>query len=93
MPFHNLLATLREETMLSQKPTPTSDEVLGWNLDDGPWMYRLVRPSEALGDWRDLSDDIEYQRVLQSLRQGEGDLVLMHVSPQKPSWCERQGHC
>lgn len=85
MPFHNLLATLREETMLSQKLTPTSNEVLGWTLDDGPWMYRLVSPSEILGDWLDLSDEVEYQRILQSLRQGEWELVLMHVSLHKLS--------
>mgnify|MGYP001600049516 CR=1 FL=1 len=84
MPFHNLLATLREETMLSQKPAPTSTEVLGWTVGDGPWMYRLIAPSEAPGDWLELSDEIEYQRVLQSLRQGA--LVLMHVSLHKPSW-------
>lgn len=76
---------LREETMLSLKPTPTGDEVLGWTLDDGPWMYRLVPLSETLGDWLDLSDDVEYQRVLQGLRQGEGDLVMMHVSLHKLS--------
>ncbi|OAF57066.1 hypothetical protein VC83_05824 [Pseudogymnoascus destructans] len=78
MPFYNLLATLREETIISQNPTPTSDEVLGCTLDGGPWMYRLARPPEALGGWLDLSDKVEYQRVLQSLRKGEGDLVLMH---------------
>ncbi|OBT68227.1 hypothetical protein VE03_02249 [Pseudogymnoascus sp. 23342-1-I1] len=77
-PFHNLLAMLREETMLSQKPTPTGEEVLGWTLEDGPWMYRLVPPSETPGDWLELSDEVKYQRLLQSLRQGERDLVLMH---------------
>lgn len=71
--------------MLSLKPTPTGDEVLGWTLDDGPWMYKLVPPSETPGDWLDLSDDVEYQRVLQGVRQGEGDLVLMHVSLHKLS--------
>lgn len=64
MPFNNLLATLREETMLSRKSTPKIDEVLGWTLDDGPWMYRLIRPSGALGNWLDLSDGVEYQKVL-----------------------------
>ncbi|KFY73598.1 hypothetical protein V499_06329 [Pseudogymnoascus sp. VKM F-103] len=78
VPFYNLLATLREKTMIPQKPTPTSDEVLSRALDGGPWMYRLVRPSEALGEWLSLSDEVEYHTVLQSLRKGEGDLVLMH---------------
>lgn len=89
VPFYNLLATLREETMIPQKPTPTSDEVLSRALDGGPWMYRLVRPSEALGEWLSLSDEVEYQTVLQSLRKGEGDLVLMHVSLHNGG--ERQG--
>lgn len=75
-PFHEVLAMLREETILSLKPTPTGDEVLGWTLDDGPWMYKLVPPLETPG---------EYQRVLQGLRQGGGDLVLMHVSLHKLS--------
>jgi hypothetical protein len=80
MPFHNFLATVRDETMISQKSTPTGDEVVGHTLDSGPWMYRLVQPSEAPGGWLDLSDEVEYQGVLQSLRKGEGDLALMHVS-------------
>ncbi|OBT45834.1 hypothetical protein VE00_03841 [Pseudogymnoascus sp. WSF 3629] len=79
MPFHNFLATVRDETMISQKSTPTGDEVVGHTLDSGPWMYRLVQPSEAPGGWLDLSDEVEYQGVLQSLRKGEGDLALMHT--------------
>lgn len=88
MPFHSLLATLREETMISPKSTPKSDGVLGWTLDDGPWMYKLIRPSETPGDWLNLSDELEYQKTLQRLRQGEGCLILMHVSLHQPNCCQ-----
>jgi hypothetical protein len=80
--FEELMFMLRMETSLctKQKYEDGTKEEGGWELKDGPWLYKIVKDKQTIGEWEPLHDEESYGRMLKSMKENDEMATIVHVS-------------